>query len=256
LPDGVLVVRFKDDYRILAKTAESGRLVIKQLQAACREFRLELHDEKTVFHALPDGLFRKWVSQYHAANPRPKSPYNFKRFKEVCLSVVAIDRANPGCGVIDRFLADIAGANGRLRVRLNRRSLPRVISLLMMVANLRTKAFPKSLAIIEAILETTVGHARRAAIASHLAEFLDGLSGQPVENSYLMVWIVYFMRANGLEGALRQKKCTFGDPIVRAAYTSRFAEFRPCKGFKVFRGVKQAAKTVSLLRHLDVFGRS
>ena len=75
LTDDVLVVRFKDDYRILAKSEQAGRSVVKKLQAALKEYRLELNDEKTQVPKLPDGLFRTWVSEYHAANPRPKAYY-------------------------------------------------------------------------------------------------------------------------------------------------------------------------------------
>ena len=39
----VFVVRFKDDYRILAKEEADGKSVIKDLQAALKEYRLELN---------------------------------------------------------------------------------------------------------------------------------------------------------------------------------------------------------------------
>jgi hypothetical protein len=90
LKNDVVVVRFKDDYRILAKSEIEGRSVIKALQAALKEYRLELNDGKTEIHRLPNGLFRHWVSEYHAVNPQPKEHYDFKHFKEVCLSVIKI----------------------------------------------------------------------------------------------------------------------------------------------------------------------
>lgn len=55
LTDEVVVVRFKDDYRILAKTEAEGRHAIKTLQLSLREFKLELNEEKTEIHQLPDG---------------------------------------------------------------------------------------------------------------------------------------------------------------------------------------------------------
>jgi hypothetical protein len=200
------VVRFKDDYRILAKSEQDGRTVVKDLQAALKEYRLELNDEKTEVHKLPDGLLRTWVSEYHAANPRPKAYYTFKRFKETYLSVVAIDRRNPGTGVIDRFLADIVRKDYALRVRLSDSSIPRIISLLLMLANLRTKAFPKVLAIIEAMLRSPAGQAHAADIEAHLVSFLAELSKRESENRYLITWIYYFLRANGLDGNLTSIK--------------------------------------------------
>ena len=66
------MVRFKDDYRILVKDESEGRRIVKALQAALGEFDLELSDDKTSIHVLPEGLFRSWVSLYHAVHPRKR----------------------------------------------------------------------------------------------------------------------------------------------------------------------------------------
>lgn len=252
IPEDAVVVRFKDDYRILVRNESDGRTIIKALQAALKNYRLELNDEKTQFHNLPNGIFREWVSQYHSANRVPKAYYPFRRFKETYLSVVAIDRTNAGCGVIDRFLADIITKKHRLRVKLDRRTLPKVLSLLLMLGALRTKAYPKVLATIESILKSPFGKKHSAEIAEHLADHLSQLSKREAENRYLIAWICYFLRANSLNGHITVKY-KYKDPIVRATYTSRFTLYNHCKDFKVFLGIKQAAKATPLLKHLDVF---
>ena len=248
----LFVVRFKDDYRILARTEAYGRSAIKELQAALKEHHLELNDEKTQFHKLPNGLFRNWVSEYNAANPRPKSYYDFKRFKEVYLAVVTIDRNNPGSGVIDRFLADIVTSRYRLRVKLDARALPKIISLLLTLGDLRTKAFPKILAVIEAILKSSFGERYAQDIEEHLTEFLKDLSRRESENKYLIAWIIYFLRANNLDGGLRGR-FKYVDPVVRSMLTSRFTHFKACRDFTLFHGVKTASRKKSMLRHLDLF---
>lgn len=252
IPADAVVVRFKDDYRILVRSESDGRTIIKALQAALKDYRLELNDEKTQFHNLPAGIFRDWVSQYHAANRTPKQYYPFRRFKETYLSVVAIDRANVGCGVIDRFLADIVTKKYRLRVKLDKRTLPKVLSLLLMLGGLRTKAFPKVLATIESILQSPFGKKHIAEIAEHLADHLAQLSVRETENRYLIAWISYFLRANSLTSYIKAKY-KYKDPIVRATYTSRFTLYKHCKDFQVFLPVKKAAKSMPLLKHLDVF---
>jgi hypothetical protein len=252
IDDNVLVVRFKDDYRILAKSDSQGVSIVKALQAALKDYRLELNDEKTKCRDLPKGIFREWVSEYHAANPHPKFYYDFRRFKEVYLAVVAIDQRNPGTGVIDRFLADIVTSKQTLRVRLDARSIPKVVSLLLMLASLRTKAFPKVLAIIEALLRSPLGQLRAVEIESHLVEFLTQLSKRESENRYLIAWINYFLRANRLDAHLGVGG-PLSDPIVRSTRTSRFTLFKGCKDFQVFQGVKAASRSISMLQHLDVF---
>ena len=250
--DDVVVLRFKDDYRILAKSEGDGVTLIKALQSALKEYRLELNDEKTKFHKLPNGIFRDWVSQYHAANRNPKAYYYFRRFKETYLSVVNIDSMNPGCGVIDRFLADIVTKKYRLRVRLDKKSLPKVLSLLLMLGGLRTKAFPKILATIESILHSPFGKRHVDSIAEHLNHYLEQLSEKEAENRYLIAWICYFLRSNDLEKK-PGKRYKFQDPVVRATYTSRFTLFKSCGDFKLFSGVKKVSKKTNLLQHLDVF---
>jgi len=252
IKEEVLVVRFKDDYRILAKTEQDGRSVIKALQAALDEYHLELNAEKTQFHKLPNGLFREWKSQYYSANPRPKSFYDFERFKEVCLSVVKIDGNNPDTGVIDSFLAGLVTKKYKLRLKLDSRSLPKIISLLLMLSRRRTKAFPKVPALIEAVLHSPFGRTHAREIADYLRELLQQLSKREAENRYLIIWICYFLRANGFKVKFKGKG-RVADPIVRATFTSRFNTFRASGDFKLFQGVRAAAKRVSMLEHLDVF---
>jgi hypothetical protein len=134
------MVRFKDDYRILVKNESDGREVIKALQGALREFDLELSDEKTVIHELPEGLFRPWVSLYHGVHPKKRRYFPWKDFRELYLAVLRIDKQCSGTGVIDRFLADIVSKKGNLKVRLSGRNLQKAMSMLLMLGNRRVKA--------------------------------------------------------------------------------------------------------------------
>ena len=253
IDEDVAVVRFKDDYRILAKKESSGRSTIKFLQAALKEYRLELHDGKTEFYSLPNGLFRNWRSEYYNINPETKKDYNFEGFKEVYLSIIRIDKNNPGCGVIDRFLADLVNRKDySICVKLDAKSLPKVISLLLMLADLRIKAFPKILAIIESILRSDFGSSHVDPIVEHLEDFLQKLTSREMDNSYLISWIIYFIRANNLEDKLK-KPYNFTNPIVKAVHEDLFAPFSDCSDFKIFSPVNTVAAEVTLLKHLDVF---
>ncbi len=254
LDSSVLVVRFKDDYRVLAKRPEDGRTAIKLLQASLRAFRLELNEDKTEPRELPDGVFRPWVSQYHAANPYPKRPYGYRRFREVYLSVVAIDRANAGTGVIDRFLADLVGKNRALRLALKPWEIDQALSLLLMLPTLRAKVMPKVLAIVEAILRSRPTTATKKTIGTHIGEWYGELMGRPSDNVYQLTWLGYFMTANGLTGFLPKDKPKH--PIARATRTSRFAALGSTSHIRHFRGVLTAAKSGTMLQHLDIFDRT
>ena len=253
LAESAVIMRFKDDYRILAKSESAARSVLKHLQAALKEYRLELNSEKTQFYKLPDGIFREWVSQYHAANRAPKKRYKFRRFKEVYLSVVRIDQLNSSCGVIDRFLADLVTEKYELRLKASReKSLRKVVSLLLILGRLRLKAFPKILGILEAILKRAGGRKDAEAIAQHLEEYLSDLRKKEPENRYLIAWICYFLRANGMDG--RIGKNDFKDPVIRAINEDAFSFFETNPKFSIFLPITKVSSKVSLLKHLDVFG--
>ena len=254
LASAVLVVRFKDDYRVLAKRSEDGRTALKLLQASLRAFRLELNEDKTEPRLLPDGMFRPWVSMYHAANPSPRRRYSYRRFREVYLSVVTIDRAHPGTGVIDRFLADLVDKRKTLRLSLRIRELDQTLSLLLMLPTLRAKTLPKVLAIVEAILKTRPTKATKRTIGTHLGEWYQELLERETDNVYQLTWLGYFMQANRLDGFLPNQKPK--DPIARATRTSRFSALGKSTHHRQFRGVRAASNAATMLQHLDIFDRT
>lgn len=247
----VIAVRYKDDYRILCNDEPTAKSCVKALQSSLREYNLELNEEKTTISPLPEGLFRPWKSMYHAANPRPKRMYSYDAFKETYLSVISIDKQCPGTGVIDRFLSDIVTKKDRLRLVVDKKNLPRILSLLLLLAQQRIKAFPKVLGILEAIIKTRDGKRYRDTIGTYLRNYLEKLAEKEEENRYLIAWIIYFLTANGFRRAMKKHK--FEDPITRSVASNRCLIYNQCQDFKLFVGIKNASKKISLLRHLDVF---
>ena len=126
-----------------------------------------------------------------------------------------------------------------------------VVSLVLMLARMRTKAFPMALSILEIILRTHRQLSTHRLISDHLQRLLRELVARESENAYLISWIVYFMRTNGMDGAVGAHQ--FKNVVSRAVYTSRFTEFRRCSEFKVFEGVKSASKRISMHRHVRMF---
>jgi Reverse transcriptase (RNA-dependent DNA polymerase) len=224
------VVRFKDDYRILCRSEEDGRRLIKMIQTALREYDLEIAEDKTAIHLLPEGLFRPWASLYHAAYPVRRRRLRWKEFRELYLSVLRIDSQHPGTGVVDRFLADIASRKAGLRVDVTRRNMRKAVSMLLMLGDRRTKAFPKILAVIEAILRSPTGREHTAEIVGYLDSYLQRLAGDEDRSRYLIAWISYFVVSNGLRKQLRAK-LKLSDPITRSVFNNRSSVFNDSKHF-------------------------
>lgn len=245
-------VRFKDDYRILVSSDADARKVIKILQVALKEYNLELSDEKTTISALPDGLFRPWVSRYHLVHPKKKSRFTWKQFRELYLAVIEIDRHHPNTGVIDRFLADITTCRGKLKITIGPFNLEKVISMLLMLGTLRVKAFPKIMAILEQVIRRDPDNGLAKPLVSHLEAYLHKLSGDEARNRYLISWIGYFLASNDLLKLLKEKP-KFKDPIAKRSMTGRGKLFGDAADFKLIEGVKASGKRVSLFEHLNVF---
>jgi len=246
------MTRFKDDYRILVKTEADGRQVIKMLQTSLNKYDLELNEAKTSIFHLPEGLFRPWVSLYHAVHPRRRSRLRWKEFRELYLAVLRIDHQCPGTGVVDRFLADIVSKHRKLKVRVDERNLQNAMSMLLMLGNRRVKAFPKILAIIESILHSPFGQQYTADIVSYLDFYLANLSKDEERNTYLISWIAYFLVSNGLKGRLTHRH-KYRDPVTRSTFNNRGTIFPQSTSFKVFEGCREVARGRSMLYWLDVF---
>lgn len=245
-------VRFKDDYRILVSSEADARKVVKVLQAALKEYNLELSDEKTTVSALPDGLFRPWVSRYHLVHPRKRSRLSWKQFRELYLAVVEIDKRHPNTGVIDRFLADITTSKGKLKITVGHFNFEKVISMLLMLCTLRVKAFPKIMAILEQVIRSDAGNGLTGPLVSHLEAYLHKLAADESRNKYLISWIGYFLASNDLLKLLK-KKPRFKDKIAESSMTGRGKLFSDAPDFKLLEGVKASGKRVSLFEHLRVF---
>lgn len=245
-------VRFKDDYRVLVKSEVDAKKVVKYLQYSLKEYNLELSDEKTKIFSLPDGLFREWVSKYHAVHPFRRPRYKWKQFRELYLAVIGIDKACPSTGVIDRFLADIVSRKGQLKIALAPKNLEKVISMLLMLGNLRIKAFPKIIAILESVLKSPLGATHQKEIVEYLGEFLKKLSLEEERNKYLISWIGYFLVSNDLMRYMIFSK-NYNDPIIKSIFSNRGLIFKTRKEFKLFIGCKTISKKITMLEHLEVF---
>jgi len=246
------VVRFKDDYRILVKSEDDARTIIKLIQSSLKTYNLEINELKTSISELPDGLFRDWVSRYHVVHPRKRKKYSWKEFREIYLAVIQINRECPGTGVIDRFLADMISRDGNLKIEIYATNLQKVISMLLMLANLHVKAFPKIIAILESILRSPFGNEHRTLIVEYLEEYLIELAADEERNRYLITWIGYFLVSNKLMPLLVAKP-KVKDPICRSVISNQSAIFKDCKEHKVFLGCVTTGKKVSMLQHLDIF---
>ena len=247
---GVLAVRFKDDYRFLCKTREDCATVTKHLQKGLKEFNLLLNEDKTQIASLPEGIFREWVSRYHIIRPSKRRRLTFREFRELYLGVLRIDQDVPGTGIVDRFIADVIDCSYRPRFPVSSADVDKTISLLLLLADRRIKAFPRILGLVEAIMTASGRRRTVETVERYLNKMLLGLLQDAEENRYLISWILYFLKSNGLS-----VKGTYlgDDPVLRSLESNRSHLFPDAKDFRLFRGLRATRHRGSLLRHTDVF---
>ncbi len=176
-------------------------------------------------------------------------------FRRVYLGVAEIDRNYPGTGIIDRFLSDLVSRKHKLRIKVRPGELQQVASLLLMLPTLRAKSLPKVLAILEALMRLVQNEITNEIIGRHISNWYQDLAKREKENSYTLLWLAYFLRANGMKHLLMAHPCNPKDPIAGSTYFDQFSVFdKHTKG--MFTTVQKASKTTSLLEHLAIFDRS
>lgn len=247
---GVLALRFKDDYRFLCKTQEDCKKVTKLLQKGLKDFNLLLNEDKTEVAVLPEGVFREWVSKYHAIRPKKKAPLSFQVFRELYLAVLRIDQEVPGTGIIDRFIADVTDASYQPLFPVSTFHIEKTISLLLLMAERRIRSLPRILGLVEAMMIASGRTSATRAVERHLNNVLAELSKEPDENRYLISWLLYFLKSNGLTV---KGSPSFADPILTSIQSNTCNVFAGAKDFRLFRGVRTARRAGGLLKHLDVF---
>lgn len=209
-----------------------------------------LNEDKTQIASLPEGIFREWVSRYHAICPEKNTKLTFKEFKELYLGVLRIDKEVPGTGIIDRFISDVTNFSYTPLFPVSNANIDKTISLLLLLAERRFRSFPRILGLVEAMMIASDQQSTAHKIEKHLNNLLCDLSKDIEENRYLISWIIYFLKSNGLK---IKRSITFTNPILHSIQSNRCNIFTASKDFRLFRGVRAAKHAGSLLKHLDVF---
>lgn len=244
-----LCVRFKDDYRILCKDIKSANKIIKIIQASLKKYNLQMNENKTEILELPNGLTREWSKEYNKLDLR-ENKNDFKYFKDFYFNILDIDRKYPETGVIDRFLSKLRTNNYEPLFPYHTMNIKKSTSLLFLLAERRIKSFPTILGLIEIGIKTITNKDYEEVIEQYLNDLLSKYCINEVENRYLIMWILYFMRSNKMK---IRKTYSFKDPIINTVAKNNKGYLFKHGDFNLFRGIMKSQKCISLIEHIDVF---
>jgi len=240
-------VRYKDDYRFLCKSEADAKQILKTLQESLREFRLNVNESKSTILTLPDGIYRKWTSEYYHYSLRRFLKINFTQFEYTIRAILQIDEKFPGTGVIDRFLSELFSKKQKMKLILQNTNLRiRTYSLLLQLRERRPKSYAFILAIIEAILTKYPDDIELFEyVKETMNERYKELSNSKNEMDFELLWTAYFLKV-----VLKEKiQSGSRNPLVESVINEKQEYF---KDFNLF-SFNPTQKSNHLLTHLQIF---
>ena len=248
-----LGVRFKDDYRFLCNSKTDGEAILKILQSQMRLFNLSLNEGKSDLKELPEGLFRSWISEFQKVSLRYKKTITYKRFEIALLSVLQIDQNNPDTGVIDKFLSELITKDFKLKLKLKGKEFKKAFSLLLLLKERRSKAFPQILAIIELLIEKIDDKILKRSIISSIRKILHNKFSNSTDNQYDLIWLCYLAKSKGLFKIKWPKKIP--SEFMRSIKDNKQTYFNSEKDIILFKRIGLPGTNKELVRHLALFPR-
>ncbi len=249
-----LSVRFKDDYIFLCNSKNDADFIIKTLQSQMRLYNLSLTEGKTEFKELPEGLFRPWISEYQKYSLKFKSSISYKRFETTLLAVLKIDERFPDTGVVDKFLSELVSKKYNLKLSLKTKDALKVFSLLFLLKERRSKAFPQILAIIELLLERFKNEKELIEnIRNSLIEKFKNIIKNDSDYQYDILWIFYLLKSSGISKLKISSKTKC--PLLLSVKSNSQKFFNTEKEIILYKKIKSAGKNKKLVKHLAVFPR-
>lgn len=251
-------VRFKDDYRFLCHTEEDAHKIVRALQLCLKEYNLTLAEKKSQVLRLPEGLFREWKVLYQGYSLKKRDSITYDEFQKSLLGVLSVDRAVPGTGAIDGFLAELSTNDAEMKLTLSPKQRTKAFSLLLLLRRRRPKCFPSVLAIAEALLKKySEDQVFQRGVKRSLRDILEDRLGHPKDSEYEILWLLYFFKV--VFGQDLGSVESFEHELLESERSSGQCFFRDFTDAPFFQIPDVDPDTNHLLRHLAVFhshGRS
>lgn len=256
-----IAVRFKDDYRILAKNEDDAKTVLHRIAEELSEINLSLNERKTHITELPDGLYRAHDREYFPHSLRWRRQIPFKTFEHTLLIALDVHRRFPGTSILEKFMSELFSRKNNLKVKFSSKRLrklnqvKKLISLLFLVKRESEKTLCHVLAIIQFV------YLEDKKLRPYLKEYLRAVIEWELKeasrkgSAFEVVWYVFFSRYLGLGitkfSKMIESKQVSDNEFVRCMMASQDKLF-PDSGVQLFKKPSQC-KDQLLVDYLDVF---
>jgi len=191
--------RFKDDYRILCKTQEEAKLVLKTIAEKLKNFDLLINENKTRLLKLPEGLYRDHDREYFQYSLRNKNKIPFKLFEQTLLIALSIHKKYPATSLLEKFLSEIYDNNYELKIAFSKnrndrkKQILKTFGLLFLLKRESEKILGHILAIIEQIY---LKYNKEFKLKEYLKKLIFNEIERAVskESVFELTWLIFFSR--------------------------------------------------------------
>lgn len=258
-----LAVRFKDDYRILCRTEDDARAVLKTISNELSANNLAINESKTSILKLPDGLYRKHDREYFHYSLRRYKKIKFKVFEHTLLIALDIHRANQGTSILEKFISELFTKKMELKVIFSvspsqrEKQIKKMISLLFLMKRESEKVLCHVLSVSEQLY--VAYHKEYPKLKEYLKSTIQSeiISASLKGSVFETVWLVFFSRYIGLGitnfDSLVDNIFIKNSEFYKTILTSQQEIFNESK-VKLFTKPSEC-KGSSLANHLAVFNR-
>jgi hypothetical protein len=256
-----LGTRFKDDYRILAKTEEEAKKILKVLSEELHKFNLLISENKTKILCLPEGLFRQHNREYFPYSLRKEKRIPFKSFEFTLLKVLDIHKAYPGTSIMEKFLSELFDKKYNLKLyfsnnlKVRKKQILKTFSLLFLLKRESEKVLCYVMTIIEDIYIT---NNKKYDLKKYLREImeLEIKKASEKKSVFEIIWYIFFSRYLQL-GVIFSPliDSVLKENLLLKSMSTSCQQIFLDSGIKLFRKPKEC-RDKKLAKQLAVFNRS
>jgi hypothetical protein len=195
LEDDVLLTRYRDDYRILSKTEEEGRLVLKELgRILNNEYNLTLNEEKTeIFGDILEGTIRDWSSEINedfllrqVKYEEMSNTVTFYYLNDILLKIYKIQKkypnGRPSVTLLSKLITHLESKD--VTFELDESGIHTLVSILRKLSLVREEVSPQ----VFMLLDILFGKLSKDIKTSLINEILETIS-ESKDYDYQIVWL-------------------------------------------------------------------
>ncbi len=204
LADEVIISRYRDDYRILSKTSEQGRSVLRALSKILDEYNLVLNSDKTkVYDDIIEGSFRDWSREisddYLLRSVKYGELDNLvtaSLLKDILLKIYQLQKRYPDGRSSITLLSKLTHhlSEEGVAVEVDKIDIHTTISILRKLALIREEVSAQTYLLLDILLKKLTDEAIKISIIEELLEVVKNEK----DHDYQVIWLYRLCLSNAI----------------------------------------------------------